>query len=322
MKEKTANRARLGAFVLVAITFLFIGLYYIGSNKNIFHSTINVNANFKNVGGLMPGNNVRYNGIDVGIVSKVYSISDTSIKVEFTIDEVQTKYITQTTIVSIGTDGLLGSKLINLSPGKLGAPSVQEGNTLNVLNPLEMNNALRTLTLTNTNLKEITDDIKGVTKKFNTNNSLWHLLTDTVLADNVRSAVVKFKLTGDNTEVITDDMSKMIKDIKSGKGSIGAILKDTTFSHSLKQTLFNLHSISDSVSIISSNFITISENLKNGKGSIGGLLKDTTIVLDLQESMKSIRSGAAGFNENMEALKHSWPFKKYFRNQQNIPIKK
>ncbi len=131
-----------------------------------------------------------------------------------------------------------------------------------------------------------------------------------------------FKPRYEFAEVISDDFSKMIKYIKSGKGSIGAILKDTTFSHSLKQTLFNLHSISDSVSIISSNFITISENLKNGKGSIGGLLKDTTIVLDLQESMKSIRSGAAGFNENMEALKHSWPFKKYFRNQQYIPIKK
>ncbi|TAE90246.1 MAG: MCE family protein, partial [Bacteroidetes bacterium] len=90
MKEQTGNRVKLGAFVLVAITCLILGLYYIGSKKNIFHSTIKVSADFNNADGLMSGNNVCFNGINVGMVTKVSSISDSTIKVEFTVDKEET----------------------------------------------------------------------------------------------------------------------------------------------------------------------------------------------------------------------------------------
>ena len=322
MKEQSANKAKLGAFVLIATTFLILGLYYIGSKKNIFHSTINVSANFNNVNGLVSGNNVRFNGINVGTVSKVSSSSDTTIKVDFTIDKESTKFIMKNAIASIGTDGLLGNKLINISPGKEGSKSVEEGSVLITLNPLQMDNALRTLTMTNDNLKVITDNLKGVSEKFNNNNSLWHLLTDSTLAENVRNAVIRFKVTGDNTAVITGDLSKIVKDIKSGKGSVGALLTDTTFSHTLNQTIVNIHSISDSVAIISGNFKTISNNLKNGKGSIGTLLTDTMFVHNLNKSMLNVKEGAGNFNENMIALRHTWPFKKYFKKQEKDKTKK
>ena len=322
MKEQSVNKAKLGAFVLIATTFLIVGLYYIGSKKNIFHSTINVSAEFNNVNGLVAGNNVRFNGINVGTIAKVYSSSDTTIKVDFTIDKTSTKFIMQNAIAAIGTDGLLGNKLINISPGKELSKPVEEGSVLKTLSPLQMDNALRTLTMTNDNLKVITDNLKGVSEKFNNNNSLWHLLTDSTLAENVRNAVIRFKVTGDNTAIITGDLSKIVKGIKSGKGSVGALLTDTTFSHTLNQTIVNIHSISDSVAIISGNFKTISTNLKNGKGSIGTLLTDTMFVHNLNNSMLNVKEGAGNFNENMIALRHTWPFKKYFKKQEKDKTKK
>ncbi len=322
MKKQSINKAKLGAFVLIATTLLIVGLYYIGSKKNIFHSTINVSAEFNNVNGLVAGNNVRFNGINVGTIGKVYSSSDTTIKVDFTIDKSSTKYIFQNAIASIGTDGLLGNKLINISPGKGISKSVEEGSVFNTLNPIQMDNALRTLTLTNDNLKVITDNLKGVSEKFNNNNSLWHLLTDSVLAENVRNAVVRFKVTGDNTAVITGDLSKIVKDIKLGKGSVGALLTDTSFSHTLNQTIVNIHSISDSVAIISGNFKSISNNLKNGKGSVGTLLTDTMFVHNLNQSLLNVKEGAGNFNQDMIALRHSWPFKKYFKTQDKEKAKK
>ncbi|MGZ4035782.1 MAG: MlaD family protein [Bacteroidia bacterium] len=322
MKEQLINKAKLGAFVLIATTFLILGLYYIGSKKNIFHSTIKVSSDFNNVGGLMPGNNVRFNGINVGTVTKVYAVADTSIKVEYTIDESETPYITKNAIAVIGTDGLLGNKLINISPGKGSSEPVQEGNVLKTLNSIQMDNALRTLTITNENLKVITDNLKDVSEKFNNNNSLWHLLTDSTLAENVRNAIVRFKVTGNNTAVITGDLSMIVHDIKSGKGSVGALLTDTTFSHKLNQTIVNINSISDSVAIISGNFKNISEKLKNGSGSIGALITDTTFIHNLNKSLENIKAGAGNFNEDMEALKHSWPFKKYFRKQKKSSTKK
>lgn len=322
MKEKNINKAKLGAFVLIAITCLIVGLYYIGSKKNIFHSTINVSTTFNDVGGLMSGNNVRFNGINVGTVSEVYAISDSLIKVEFTIDEKSTKYISKSAIASLGTDGLLGNKLVNISPGIKGEISIKEGDQLISINPVQMDNALRTLTVTNDNLRVISDNLKDVSEKFNNNNSLWHLLTDTAVAGNVRSAIVNFKLTGSNTAILTGDLSKIAKDIKAGKGSIGALLTDTLFSSKLNQTIINIESVSDTFAIISGNFKEFSQKLNNGKGAISTLLTDTTFVHDLNQSMQNIKEGAGNFNENMEALKYSWPFKKYFRNQKKNNTKK
>ena len=315
MKEQSINKAKLGAFVLSGTLLLLLGLYYIGSKKNIFHSTINVSANFSNVGGLLSGNNVRFNGINVGTVSKIYAIADTSIKVEFTVDESLTKFINQNAIASIGTDGLLGSELINITPGYGSSKPIHEGSILVAQNPLKMDRELRTLTATNDNLKIISDNLKNVSEKFNDNKSLWHLLSDSTIASNVRAAIINFKLTGSNTALITGDLSTIVRDIKAGKGAAGVLLTDTTFSHKLSQTIINFKTISDTAAVITGNFKTISTNLKAGKGSVGTLLTDTMFVHNLNTSLKSIDKAAGSFDENMEALHHSWPFKKYFRKQ-------
>ncbi len=315
MKKQPLNTTKLGLFVLVATACLVAGLYYIGSKKNIFNATINVSADFNNIGGLMSGNNVRFNGINVGTVTQVYPISDTAIKVEFTIDVKSTRFINKKAIVSIGTDGLLGNKIINISPGETGALPVQEGDLLKAMNPIRMEEALRTLVITNDNLNAITYSLKGVTEKFNNTHSLWRLLTDTVVAENVRNAVVRIKLTSDHAAVITGDLSKIVQEIKAGKGTVGALLVDTVFSHHLNQTIVNIQALSDSVAIITGNFKNISENLKNGKGSVGTLLTDTTFVHDLNLSIENIKTGSANFNESMEALKHTWPLKRYFKKK-------
>ena len=65
----------------------------------------------------------------------------------------------------------------------------------------------------------------------------------------------------------------------------------------------------------------IVKKLKNGQGTIGVLLNDTSLIHNLNTSVKSINKGAGTFNEDMEALKHSWPFKKYFRKQNKIKKK-
>ncbi len=268
----------------------------------------------------MPGNNVCFNGINVGTVSKVYAVSDTAIKVEFTIDESSRKFIFKSSLASIGTDGLLGNKLINISPGALGNAAIEEGDILTVLNPIEMDYALRTLTVTNDNLKVITDNLKQVTEKLNTN-SIWNLLSDSILAENIKNAVVKFKVTSDNSAIVTGDLKQIVQDIKAGKGSMGALLMDNSFSDKLNQTVVSINALSDSVAIITGDFRMVSQRLKNGEGSVGTLLTDTTFVHNLNMSLKTVNLGAGNFNDNMEALKHTWPLKRYFKKQQKAKVK-
>ena len=317
MEEQTSKRLRLGIFVIVATACLIVGLYFIGSKRNIFHAKINVSAVFTNISGLIPGNNVQFNGINVGTVSKVYAIADTAIKVEFTIDETVVAFISLNAVVGIETDGLLGNKLITISPHKKGGKPIAEGDVLKAVNSIQMEKELRKLLVTNDNIKVITENLKVFTQKINAENSLWHLLSDPTIATNVRNALVHIELTSDRTAIITGDLSKIVNDVKAGKGTMGALLTDTTFSHQLKQTIVNIETVTDSFAIITGNFKTVSEKIKNGEGAIGTLISDTTFVHNLNSSMENIKNGSANFNERMEALQHTWPFKKYFKKKKS-----
>lgn len=314
MSEGNKN-IKLGAFVLAGTVFLILAFYFIGSKQNLFGGTFRITAKFYNINGLMKGNNVRFSGIDIGTVEAIEVVSDTSINVVMAIEKDMRVFIKKNAVASIGTDGLMGNKLVNINPGSGHSSSIAEGDELRTLNPLEMDDMVRTLSSTNENMKVITANLRAVTDKFNSDNSLWNLLTDTVLAKNVRNAVVSFKLTGEHTAVVTGELSEIVKNIKAGKGTVGTLLTDTVLSQRLQQTIVNVKAISDSVVIISGNFNDISKKLKNGKGSIGALLMDTSFVHNLNQSLIIIKQGAGGFNENMEALKYSWPFKKYYKRK-------
>src|ERR1700741_1104116 len=116
MNKDLTRNIRLGFFVMAGLLLLISSLYMIGSKRNLFNSTIKVNVTFHNVNGLIEGNNVRFNGIDVGTVSKIQIESDTVLHVELVIDKNVSKFISSTSIASIGTDGLMGNKLVNITP--------------------------------------------------------------------------------------------------------------------------------------------------------------------------------------------------------------
>lgn len=316
MKKTTSKNIRLGLFVLLGTLFLIYGLYMIGSNRNLFGSTFRINAIFSNVNGLMKGNNVRFAGIDVGTVDNVTIINDSCVKVVMVIEADVQKYIRKNALAGIGTDGLMGNKLVNINPSMEKAPGVKQGDTLQTMKPIETDEMLRTLNRTNDNIAAITDNLKTITAKINSRNTLWSLLMDTVVADNVKQAIVNIRLTGSNSAEITGDLSNIVDGIKNGKGSFGALLTDTMLSNHVRQTVVKIKLISDNAALISGNLSSIIQRTDSGKGTIGRLLMDTTFVPNLDKSMTNLKRATQGVNELIEGLKHSWPLRSYFRKQE------
>ena len=71
MEKTTSEKLRLGVFMIVG-SLLFVGaIYLVGDRQNLFGKTFTISANFNNVNGLQPGNNVRYSGINVGTVKTI-----------------------------------------------------------------------------------------------------------------------------------------------------------------------------------------------------------------------------------------------------------
>jgi len=316
MANPLTRNIRLGIFVLAGTIFIIVAMYFIGSKQNLFGSKFKLIANFKNVGGLMTGNNVRFGGIDIGTVESVKITSDSSIKVVMVIKESSQEFIKKNAVASIGTDGLMGNKLVNIIPASGPAGIVQDGDVLQSIEALETAEIFRKLDNTNDDISIIARNLRILTERVNSQNTLWSILMDTTVAENIKQAIVNIKITGERTASITGDLSRIIQEVKAGKGTIGALLTDTSFENKLNQTIVNIKLVSDTFAYISGDLRSVSQKIKNGEGAVGTILMDTAFVHNLNKSMQNIEQGTAGFNENMQALKQNVFLRKYFKKQE------
>src|SRR5437868_6992575 len=114
MKTTTGQKIKIGVFALTGLAVLIAGIFLIGNRKGLFTSTFNVHGMFKNVNGLQVGNNARFAGINVGAVEDIQIINDTTVKVDLSLNQNVRKFIKKDAKLSIGSDGLMGDKLVNI----------------------------------------------------------------------------------------------------------------------------------------------------------------------------------------------------------------
>ncbi len=321
MQKRTLNNVRLGFFVLVATTFLIAALYLIGNNRNLFDQTFTVRATFYKVNGLMKGNNVRFSGIDVGTVKSVRIASDTTVEVTMIIQSDARKFIRKNAVASIGTDGLMGNKLVEIDNTKELAEPVEDGGVITTVRPLETDQMLRTLEKTNNDLAEISQELKQIAKKVNNSDALWNILGDSAMADNVRQSIESIKSATRNASAFTRELNTLMLDMKKGKGTINYLVYDTVAPKKLGQALRQIDEASDNASIVASDLKKITERIKQGEGAAGALMTDSLFAKDLNETMRNVKEGSAKLNENMEAMKHNFLFRGYFKKQEKAEKK-
>ena len=165
MKKELNRNIRLGVIVLVGTLGMIAALYYVGSRQRLFGSTIRIHAAFYNVSGLRKGNSVRYAGIDVGTVDEIKIINDTSVEVIMAIDMDACRFIRKDAVAVIGTDGIMGNRIININSSFSKAERIKDGDKILTLRTVEMDVTLRTLNSTNQNLNAISADLRSISSK-------------------------------------------------------------------------------------------------------------------------------------------------------------
>jgi phospholipid/cholesterol/gamma-HCH transport system substrate-binding protein len=317
MTNRFLNNIKLGIFVLAGLLLIIFTLYMIGRTENLFGSNFELKARFKNASGLTKGNNIRYSGIQVGTVKSVKLLNDTTIEVIMLIDEKAKSYIHKNSIASIGTEGLMGNKIININPGKGLTPEVTEGDIIATQKVFNTDEMLQTLDKTNNNIATISEDLKNTVGRINNSTALWGILNENSLAVNLKSSLANISKASANANDMVKDLHTIINDVKNGKGSVGALLTDTNFAFQLNEAVTKIKSVGDNANALAGELNKVVQEVKqginNGRGTVHALLKDTVIAGNLNASMENIKMGTAAFNENMEALKHNILFRGYFR---------
>ncbi|MCK9402703.1 MAG: MlaD family protein [Chitinophagaceae bacterium] len=317
MEKKTIDNIKLGIFVSAGLLFLVVLLYMIGKNMSLFGDTYVLKARFENAQGLVVGNNVRYSGIQSGTVKEIKIMNDTTIEVTLLVEKKMMAIIRKNAVVSIGTEGLVGNKVVNIIPRRKQAPLAEEGDILFAKRSVDADEMLQTLSQTNNDVAVIAADLKITIQRINTSNALWNLLNDKSIPENFRVSVANILAATGNAGKLVNNLNDIVMDIKNGKGSAGAILRDSSFAKNLNEAILKIKSVGDNVDSLSHEISLVvagvRQDINSGRGPVNALLKDSAIVIKLNTSLSNIEKGTDGFNQNMEALKHNFLFRGYFR---------
>jgi phospholipid/cholesterol/gamma-HCH transport system substrate-binding protein len=321
MEKTTSQKIRLGLFVIIGLIIFILAVYFIGDKQQMFGKTYHLKAIFNNVNGLQIGNNVRYSGINVGTVQGIEMVNDTIIRVDMLIEKTIFSYIKKDAVAIIGSDGLVGNMIINILPGKGKFPPVTPGDEIKSVNRVRTDDMLNTLGVTNKNAALLTADLLKITKEITEGKgTVGLLIKDSILAKDLKETVLYLKITGKGTSESVTRLNRIISSLDNKDNVIG-VLKDTAVANNMKTIVQNLDESSYKIDGVINNLNSTITNIKDGKGTINYLSNDPELVRKIDSTMTNINEASFRLNENMEALKHNFLFRGYFRKQEKAKLK-
>ena len=287
MKKDIASKIRLGIFVSLGIAFFTAGIYFIGVTQQMFTSTFRISGVFKDVSGLQAGNIVRFSGINVGTVESITIISDSSVRVDMRIDEKVRKFIKKDAEAMIGTEGLLGNKILIITPGTKGANGIEDNDVIATNVPTSIDDIMRQLKATSDNAAHITGDLSQIVGTIRSGKgTIGKLLMDSTY----------LKVPIDNAIQTTKDLSEIVGTLRSGKGTIGKLLMDSTY---LQVPIDNAIHVTDDLK-------AIVESLRSGKGVAGRMLMDSTTAVTLDTTLLNLKEATFQMNYLLHKAKSSF----------------
>lgn len=288
-------------------------LYMIGSNRNLLGATFPIKAIVHDVNGLVAGNNVRYKGINVGTVKSISIENDTCIFINMVLNSKMRPFIKKNTVASIGTEGLLGNKLVNLYPQEGISEPIKDGDIIYTQVSVDTDHMLKTLNSTNNNVEKISQNLYQITEKLNNSRGFWTLLADTLITEDIQKAMEEFRKAGQNTAELTLVGRNLVLKYEKGNGIADLFFNDSLSSQQLAESLYQVKRISDQTALMVENLKNLSDNLVQGEGSAGLIMKDSLFRESLIKTIYNIEQGTQGFNQNMEALKGNFLFRRYYK---------
>lgn len=315
MKNTNTQKIRLGLFVIISTILFVIAIYLIGQKQHMFKKTFTISAYFQNVNGLQKGNNVRYAGINIGTVTGIEMVNDSTIKVAMTIEEKITTHIKKNAIATIGSDGLVGNMIVNILPAKGFASIITNGDVIATYSKIGADDILSTLSVSSENAAILTSDLLKITKAMiDGKGTLAVLLNDTIMAKDLRYSVTNLKAASHSASKTIEELNQMIASLHANDDTaLGMLLNDSISGQKIKSIISNLEASSLEIKEVVAHVNTTVGHITSSNGTFNYLVKDTTVVKSLKSTLENINEGTDKFNQNMEALKHNFLTRGYFK---------
>jgi phospholipid/cholesterol/gamma-HCH transport system substrate-binding protein len=234
MNKESGFQWKLGMFVIIGLVLFVSTIYFVGKQKNLFGSTFNLKSNFKSVSGLEIGNNVRFAGINIGTVSEIQLITDSSVVVVFVIKDEVRKFIKTDATASIGSDGLMGDKVLTISPGIASNKIVEDNDVIASKIPIDMEDVMGSVKKSVDNAGIITAQLAQFTYNMNNGNgTLSKLMTDKEMASSIKKSLL-------NLETSSNEFSSFTTKMNNGNGALSKLVTDQKMGKMVDSTMKNI----------------------------------------------------------------------------------
>lgn len=298
MKDKTKSILVALSFIVAMILFVW-GFNFL-KGKSILKNQLTLYAVYDNSKGLLPGDLVTINGMQVGTVSslKFHPRQDGSVIVTFTINnDLEMPSNTKAKLSS----SLMGSVSIELILGD-SRQLLQSGDTLvsqSDTGTMEM--ISETILPIKNNLETLLVSLNDLTNNLND-------LINNELKYDLNRGVDNFANSMENIKVISADLQQLV-DSEDGKlvqvvNNLEVITEDfAVVSDSLKRIDYNRMVLSLENCI--AEFNALLEGINNGEGSAGLLVKDDSLYINVNETVATLQSLLDEIKANPKKLKLS-----------------
>jgi phospholipid/cholesterol/gamma-HCH transport system substrate-binding protein len=157
----------VGIFVAGTLLILAGGIFLIGRNQFLFSSRYRLKAEFPNVAGLVQGAEVRVGGVRQGTVGDIVLPQRPGDKVVVSVDlDSSTKNIVKKdSTAAINSEGLLGSKYVEVSFGSKDAEKLKDGDTIASATPLDISDLIKTSSEVLDSAKNMMQNVESITGK-------------------------------------------------------------------------------------------------------------------------------------------------------------
>lgn len=252
----------------------------------------------------------------VGIVKSVELARKSKVEVILKIDKKFIQYLYQDIKAKVGADGLVGNKMVMLIGGTEGKPHLKEGDVIEGEKTFTTDDLLLKLETTNSNILAVTDNLKTITGNIaEGKGSIGKLLHDETVYKDVQSVIFKLNEAALNAKNITSNFKDSAQ-LKTKGGFANELVTDTVIFTRLRLASVQIQNMTEEINFIAKNFKTVSASLTKTDNPAGVLLNDKKAGENLKVTLENLKLGSEKLNEDLEALKHNFLLRHYFKKKQ------
>jgi phospholipid/cholesterol/gamma-HCH transport system substrate-binding protein len=269
---------KVGLFVTLGIVVSVLIVFTIGDSRRFWDSKVTYDAEFTDVVGLKPGAPVRMGGLDIGQVTDVSHSADPNdarIHVKLSVAKTEAVRVREDSVAKISAKGLLGDKMVEISPGDQRKPQVAANGALRTEEPLDFTRYAAKLESIANKTEQTVANLENVTRS----------LGDPKVAEDLRGTIA-------NLNAITGGVAR------NKDGAAHKLIFDPEQGKRIDHTIANLEGITTQLNAVSGDLREMTSRVKSGPGLAHAMVYDdklpqelTGVMSETRQALEAVRTG-------------------------------